>query len=128
MNLLNYTGDYSSAASVSCGNSTLLTRGGAQPEILQKESVLPNEEPVSVAFDVVAMPNPSTSTFRLNLKGSGTGPVVIRIFDMTGRVIEQYQKSANTLMEIGSAWRGGTYMVEVVQDGKRKVIKLVKVS
>jgi hypothetical protein len=128
-NFFNYTGDYSSAASVTCNsNSLLLTRGGSgQPEELQKQGVQANEETVS-AFDVIAMPNPSSSSFRLNVKGSSASPVMIRVFDISGRVIEQHQKSASTVVEVGANWRGGTYLVELLQDGKRKVVKLVKIN
>jgi hypothetical protein len=123
--ILNYTGDYSSAATLSCTAAIVQGARSAYSEDYKKAIIQPTGES---AFNVKAMPNPSNSHFRLQLSGSNTNPVTVRIFDVSGRVVEQFQKSANSTIEVGAHWKGGTYMAELVQDGQRKIVKLVKVN
>lgn len=123
VNLLNYTGDYSNAVAVACEAAKtgehLVTAHFSKGETLAI---------TSSTFDAKVMPNPSTFSFMLRISGSNESPVTIRIFDALGQVIEQYQKTGNTTMELGATWKGGTYIAELSQDGQRKILKLVKIN
>lgn len=123
--LLNYTGDYSSAATLSC--TAAIVQGARTPysEESRKAVIQLSEESI---FDVKAMPNPSNTFFRLQPGGKSSSPVTVRIVDVSGRVVEQFQKAGNTTINVGANWKGGTYVAEVMQDGKRKIVKLVKLN
>ena len=75
------------------------------------------------------MPNPSKDHFNLDIRGDKNNPVTIRVTDISGRVIEQYEKvSANSVLKIGRKLKGGSYFVEVIQADQRKFVKIIKVN
>jgi hypothetical protein len=124
LDLLNFTGDYSASATVGCSANSMVSRSPVQEE----EVTITEKEEVK-SFEVKAMPNPSSNYFTLVLSGGDDSPVTIRVVDMSGRVMDQYQKLApNTLLRIGEKWRNGIYIAEIIQGGQRKTIKLVKLN
>jgi hypothetical protein len=82
----------------------------------------------SVSFNLRAYPNPSTSQFNLQLQSSDRlQKVQVRVFDMSGRTVQQFNNlSANQSLQIGSNYRPGMYIVEMIQGDNRKQIKLIK--
>jgi hypothetical protein len=51
----------------------------------------------------------------------------VRVTDITGRTVQVLHDLApNQTLTIGSGYRPGLYMVELVQGNERKQIKLVK--
>jgi hypothetical protein len=75
------------------------------------------------------MPNPSKSHFSLAIGGDRSIPVRVRITDISGRVIEQYENvSANSVLKIGRRLSAGSYFVEVLQGDQRRFIKVIKVN
>ncbi|MEO8405165.1 MAG: T9SS type A sorting domain-containing protein, partial [Chitinophagaceae bacterium] len=122
--LLNYTGNYSSAATVSCdGRTQQSTARGSN--MVEEEVVTPKD----MAFDAKAMPNPSTNYFDILINGKQENNIVVRISDISGRITEQYQKvSAGTILRVGEKWKGGTYIVEIIQGDQRKILKLIKLN
>ena len=84
-------------------------------------------EPVSENLAVVVLPNPTTSSFRLDIKSIQGKEVSIRILNTLGTVVETRKVTGggNTL-QLGANYRPGTYYAEVVQDGQRVTRKLVK--
>jgi hypothetical protein len=75
------------------------------------------------------MPNPSNSVFNLVIRGDNRNPVRVRIVDVLGRVIEQYEKvSANSTLQVGRRLAAGSYFVEVAQQDQRRFVKIIKVN
>ena len=75
------------------------------------------------------MPNPSNTIFNLAINGSNKTPVHIRVTDISGRIIEQYDKvSANTSVKLGQKLSAGSYYVEVMQGDQRKFLKIIKTN
>ncbi len=80
-------------------------------------------------LEVNIMPNPSNSFFNVVIKGNNTNPVTLRVFDISGQVIEKQEKIAsNSTLQLGHKWRGGSYFVEVIQGDQRKFLKIIKVN
>jgi hypothetical protein len=87
-------------------------------------------EPVieAVTFNLKAYPNPSTSKFTVNIQSSNREEKIqVRVIDLNGRVVELFNNlSANQSLQIGSNYRPGMYIVEMIQGNERKQLKLVK--
>jgi hypothetical protein len=84
--------------------------------------------PVTEApLNVTVMPNPSTTYFTLKIESKYQTPVNLRVMDASGRVIEAKSKlSPNGTVQIGFNYASGTYYAELEQEGRRKVVQLIK--
>jgi hypothetical protein len=79
-------------------------------------------------FNLRALPNPSSSSFNLQLTSSNkVDKMSVRVTDITGRTVQVLHDLApNQTLSIGAGYRPGLYMVELVQGNERIQIKLVK--
>jgi hypothetical protein len=76
---------------------------------------------------VTVMPNPSRTHFTLKLESRYTTPVNLRVMDNRGRVVDARSAlGANSTVQIGHAYADGVYYAELVQDGRRKTVQLIK--
>jgi hypothetical protein len=85
-----------------------------------------NVEVVPIALK--AYPNPSTNKFTVNVQSSNREEKIqVRVMDLNGRVVEMFNNlSANQTLQIGSNYRPGMYIVEMIQGNERKQLKLIK--
>ncbi|MEI6950305.1 T9SS type A sorting domain-containing protein [Paraflavisolibacter sp. H34] len=98
----------------SCGAAGSLARNGA-------------EESSTGVLNVTAYPNPSSTSFQLQLRGGSGKAVTLKVTDALGNVVEQHGNvAANGSLTIGSALGKGLYLLEVIQGGERQTIKLLK--
>ena len=75
------------------------------------------------------MPNPGSTFFDMAIRSVNVNPVSVRIFDISGRVLEQHEKiTPNTVVRLGQKWKSGTYFAEVIQGDQRKIVKMIKVN
>lgn len=84
---------------------------------------------IEASFKVIAYPVPSSSTFQLDLTTISTENVVIKIYDMNGKLIETYdfsnvEEAKN--QKIGSNYPSGIYNILVVQGEYRKTLRVIK--
>jgi hypothetical protein len=83
----------------------------------------------SGTFTVSAMPNPSNSDFMLHITGSSSDPTLVRVFDISGKVISVIKLNGGiSYTRFGSNLNGGTYFAEVIKGNNRQVMKLVKLK
>jgi hypothetical protein len=76
---------------------------------------------------VTVMPNPSRTYFTLKLESRYETPVNLRVMDSRGRVVDARSSlGANSTVQIGHAYADGIYYAELIQDGRRKTIQLIK--
>ncbi len=123
----NYTGSFSAATVATCTVNT--GQRLSRQALVVRMPAVPIEEPLNGTLEVNAMPNPSKGHFNLNIRGDKNNPVTIRVTDVSGRVIEQYEKvSANSVLKIGGKLKGGSYFVEVIQADQRRFVKIIKVN
>lgn len=75
------------------------------------------------------MPNPSATYFNLVINSNDANPVMVRVMDLSGRVIETYTKiSSSGILKLGHNWGAGTYFAELIQGNQKKVVKMIKVN
>lgn len=133
LDILNYTGSYSAAAQGNC-NTGMYTRGGRNEIVVitpaaVERKITPRPDVVDEKLEVTAMPNPSSGYFTVVIRGNSRQNATVRIVDVTGRVMEQYQNmQPNSVLRIGDKWKAGMYIVEVVRGGERQVVKLIKAN
>ena len=101
-----------------CGiSSGAITRSSKETEIIETGKIA-----------VLVRPNPSAKTFTLNITGDFASPVILRVVDISGRIIEHKNLSANQTIKIGDNYRPGMYFAEIIQGAERKMVKLVKIQ
>jgi uncharacterized protein len=81
----------------------------------------------NAALKVTVAPNPSSSYFTLIIKSNSNKALNIMVTDALGRVVEtKLNVASNRTIQIGNKLTAGVYFVEVMQDGKKQRVKLVK--
>jgi hypothetical protein len=79
------------------------------------------------ALDVSLFPNPSADVFSLKLNGNSSDRMEIRVYDISGRLIEKLGPVVSgSITRFGSKYRPGLYYLEVSKGSNRRVIKLIK--
>ncbi|MBL7726427.1 MAG: T9SS type A sorting domain-containing protein [Dinghuibacter sp.] len=81
---------------------------------------------ITSSLVVQAGPNPSTHSFTLRAQSSVTAPVMVRVRDIQGRLVQQFTMQPNQQAQAGNNWKPGVYLAELVQGNERKIIRLVK--
>jgi hypothetical protein len=101
------------------------TRTGNTASLIKTASELPGTEDVYVNI----MPNPSMKYFNMVINSRSAEPVMVRIADASGKLVEMRENVAATgILQLGHAWKPGTYFAEVIQQNRRKTVKMVKVN
>jgi Leucine-rich repeat (LRR) protein len=95
--------------------------------VTSKDNGVVGEQPETLLL--TAQPNPSTHYFTLRIQGSSQKPLQLRVLDELGRVVEVKQGlPTNSTIAIGHNYRSGIYIAEVVQDGQKATVKLMKTA
>jgi large repetitive protein len=113
---------------------TYLTQGNIQIHTLGAKAAVTTSRDVQTTttvaqtFQVTATPNPTFSSFNLNITGNNaSGLVNVKVTDILGRVVEAKQNLApGQTLRIGSEYKPGVYIVQVMQGDTVKQLKLVK--
>ena len=100
-----------------CGAASIITKGPVE-----------KETPGNGKLAIVAMPNPSAKGFMLNVTGDAGSQLMLRVMDVSGRVIETKNVTSNQTVRIGDSYHAGMYLAEVIQGKERKIVKLVKIQ
>ena len=53
---------------------------------------------------------------------------MLRVMDISGRIIETKNVASNQSVRIGDNYRAGMYFAEILQGNERKIVKLVKIQ
>jgi hypothetical protein len=78
---------------------------------------------------VLAVPNPSSRGFTINIQSSNSEKMSLKVSDIFGRTIEVKNNiSANHLLKFGDTYRPGIYLAEVMQGREKVILKLVKLN
>jgi len=86
------------------------------------------ESAVKNIFGAVAYPNPYAENFMIDLKTSSVAKVILKTYDMTGRLLEMYDVSPAEIkqLQMGGQFPTGVYDIVVQQNDNIKSIKVVK--
>ena len=100
--------------------------GGGKPKRTLATITITQEESV---LNATVHPNPSRSDFRLKISSSNkTDIITMQVFDSFGRPLEIKRVNAGETVLFGEAYRPGSYFVRLLQAGKQKEIKLIKLA
>jgi len=112
------TGDTSYVCYQFAVTSNLSTRATVPAEITS----LPENR-----FDLQVAGNPSSHGFMVRAISSSEAPVMIRVFDAQGKLLTQFDKIGVTQwVRFGERWTSGTYIADVIQQDRRKQVRLIK--
>jgi hypothetical protein len=79
-------------------------------------------------FAVRVLANPSHNHFDIQLRGKADN-IRLTVYDHLGRVVEtKASLSSNQTVRLGSFYRSGVYLVEIVQGSQKQTLKLVKAN
>jgi hypothetical protein len=107
------------------GQSCVITTSGTAPTTREIVEEVPSKATI---FAVKGYPNPYNAYFTLSLDTPSDAMVYVRVFDMTGKLIEDREVAPSALesLQLGADWASGVYNVIVAQDDQVKTIRMVK--
>jgi hypothetical protein len=85
-----------------------------------------SEEPGTTTMSVSAFPNPSQSTFNLQVNSKNDQEVVVNVIDLQGRLVVSMITPPNQNLVVGNDLVPGIYQVEVKQGATVKTMRVVK--
>jgi hypothetical protein len=79
-------------------------------------------------FNAVAYPNPFAESFKIEVTTSVNDKVGVRIYDMTGRLLEErsVNQSQTDTLSLGDRYPAGVYNVIVTQGENVKTLRVIK--
>ena len=83
-------------------------------------------EVTSPVLSINAYPNPADNYFNLKVNSPGKETVEIRMFDMTGTLLQQQSGTPDQIYRFGERALSGMYIIEARQAGKTVRTKVVK--
>jgi hypothetical protein len=60
------------------------------------------------------------------MRSSKADRLNMKVMDLSGKIIDKQNLTPNNTVNIGSTYRPGVYLVEVIQGTERIVLKLIK--
>jgi hypothetical protein len=99
-----------------------------QSDLMVQTKLAPQQEAVTM-LTVKATPNPSNNQFTINLQSPTEESITVRVTDQLGRMVWSRQGVAATgVLYLGTDWKPGVYIVEVIQGAQRQQLKLIKMK
>ncbi|MCX6294191.1 MAG: T9SS type A sorting domain-containing protein, partial [Sphingobacteriales bacterium] len=71
-------------------------------------------------------PNPSVSTFKVDISSEEVGEVTLQVFDVLGKIVYQEKGQSDKLYNFGLNFKPGFYVVKVIQANKCVTSKIIK--
>ena len=141
VNVLNISGGKNGDKIVVCHNGHTLTiaipaltdhlghgdmLGSCESNSARVPSATVHEE---TEFAIKVLSNPSPNYFEIQIRGKADNTIRLTVYDNLGRVIERKSSlSSNQTVRVGSFYRSGIYLVEIVQGTQKQTLKLVKAN
>jgi hypothetical protein len=86
----------------------------------------PDQFTSAPSLELRAYPNPSENGFNLVLKNQTTEEVMVRVLDLSGKVMKTFRGTPDQLFRVGDDLKPGMYIAEVMQGGQKTMVKLIK--
>ena len=77
-------------------------------------------------WNATVFPNPSTSSFQLQLKSAEKQSASIFVRDANGRTLKQYSLGSYESLQFGNELLPGVYWIEIGQGRRKKTMRVVK--
>lgn len=99
----------------------------ANCELASVRAGLTNMEEADLGIKVLG--NPSPNHFDIIIRSRSENNIQLTVYDNLGRVIEsKASMSSDQTFRIGSKYRAGIYLVEIIQGKQKQTLKLVKTN
>ena len=92
----------------------------------RNESSADSLNEVTNLFDVNLFPNPSSVSFKLEVKSNSDDIIRYRIYDATGRIVSEGSTASGKAILLGQQLSAGTYFISITQAGRFKTLKMIK--
>jgi hypothetical protein len=123
--LINITSTYSAVNSISCLNNSLMYAR----QLTQEPAGLQEQVGIGSTAITTVFPNPARDHFNVLIGGRKDDLATVRVYDITGRVLERYEKlSGSSTITVGNGLKSGTYFAEITINEDRKIFKLIKLK
>jgi hypothetical protein len=109
-----------------CTNVRLITEAPKPPEVKEPKNSKLDVIVKATKLEVTAYPNPTEYYFNLRVKSQSKETVEIRMYDMTGKLVQQNRGAPEKTYRFGDQVVSGMYIIEVRQAGQVATIKVVK--
>ena len=80
-----------------------------------------------ISFAVIAFPNPTDAEFTIQIKGTSGIISQVRIVDLSGKLIEQFNTAEQTV-RVGGTLLPGIYFAEVLNGNEKQTLKIIKTN
>jgi hypothetical protein len=77
-------------------------------------------------LSVNVYPNPSVSTFKLDIASAQVSEITLQVFDVLGKMVHQEKGQSDKLYNFGLNFKPGFYVVKVIQANKCVTTKIIK--
>ena len=77
---------------------------------------------------MLVYPNPSTGSFNLHLGKPDNTTTLVKIFDVTGHLVESHKNITSIDLEVGNEITPGVYFIKVVKGEKISELKIIKTA
>jgi hypothetical protein len=84
------------------------------------------KQPALKSMSLNVHPNPTTSSFNVQVSTTDSRALDISVLDVEGRMIKSFKSAPYQTINIGNELKAGVYMVEVLQGNQKKVVRVVK--
>ncbi|MCL9805279.1 YDG domain-containing protein [Flavobacterium amniphilum] len=92
-----------------------------------KEEVAETDEPITdLGFKVKIYPNPSNYEFTFKTQNETSEPILLKVFDISGKLIKQIEKVNEQEFVFGHDLPKGIYLLTIEQGLLAKTMKLIK--
>ena len=125
LTIIEYTITDSSANKNSCIFNVQLNSNGTCPLLSVSKNII-SENGFIEPFNVKISPNPSASSFKLNIQSDDNKTIAISIYNASGKKIQHHLGLSSRYVEIGDKFIPGAYLFEVIQGKKRAAVVAVK--
>ncbi|RYZ54140.1 MAG: T9SS type A sorting domain-containing protein, partial [Sphingobacteriales bacterium] len=77
-------------------------------------------------FDVTVYPNPTSGAFKISTNGKAQTPITITFYDLLGKPLMTRKVISGETLVPDAGMKTGVYFLLAEQDGRKKIIRLVK--
>jgi hypothetical protein len=77
-------------------------------------------------LEISVSPNPTSNFFEIKWYSNSTEEVSVDVFNILGTRLYHLQAIPSSAIQLGNNWPDGVYIVQVTQESKKKMLKVIK--
>jgi hypothetical protein len=96
------------------------------PSVVDPKDITPKDTKTK-PLSYTVFPNPSQTLFTLKVSSNDNGPVNIKVMDVSGKLVEQFNKTnGNSTYQLGQHYIPGNYLLEISNGKNKETCWLIK--